>query len=269
MKCLNKKIVIFIFALISIATAIVFIPVEIKTIYIKIGVSDDSSGLIIDYLIRNKGLKDISTKKEFQSYSIKDCCSNTASWALSSQLLDVAIMCPDSAENLVKKDNRFEVLGPCILNSDIFIVKSQDAPKSFGMSQNRNGQERMVKDKYGDKTILIPMLTISLPYALEKESIDGIVIDSVKGFFVKGNKISSFNNKDNVSYVLVVSKKFKKDKRYEKFLKAFKESIDELNNINIFVEEFSKYKNVKVSKEEVNLWNQLKMKFVFTVPEEK
>ena len=261
----NKPIILII--VLVIFMGIFIIPGEKKDDRIKIGVSDDSSGMLIDYMIRNKGLDNVSLKKSFESFSVKDCCSSTAQWALSSQLIDVAIMCPSAAVSLVEKDKRFTVIGPCILNSDIFVLKENADIKTIGVTQNRDHQDKMVKDKFGDYMNISKTLTASLPYAYEKGVVDGILIDFVKAMMINGNKTSSLMEKDNVTYVLVVSKRFEKDDRYNSFIKLFKESAEELNNPEVIKDELYKYKNIKLSSEEMTLWSQLKVKFVLTTPQ--
>lgn len=266
-KTKGSKSIIIILIIILIIIGVFIIPGEKKDQRIKIGAADDSSGMLIDYIIRNKGLENINLEKNFEAYSVQDCCSSTAQWALSSQLIDVAIMCPTAAENLVKKDKRFDIIGPCILNSDIFVLKDNSTVKVIGVTQNRDHQDKMVKDKFGVSINISKTLTASLPYAYEKGIVDGILIDFVKAMMINGKKTSSLMDKDNVTYVLVVSKRFQKDKRYDNFMKLFKESVEELNKPEVLKEELYKFKNIKLSQEEMTLCNQLKVKFVFTTPQ--
>jgi len=266
-KVKKSKLIIIISIVILVILGIFIIPGEKKSERIKIGVADDSSGMLIDYIIRSKGLENISLQNNFEAYTVSDCCSSTSQWSLSTELIDVAIMCPTSAENLVKKDKRFDIIGPCILNSDVFVLKDNSSIKSIGVSQNRDHQDKMVTDKFGGSVNINKTLTASLPYAYEKGIVDGILIDFTKAMMINGEKVSSLMDKDNVTYVLVVSKRFEKDKRYDKFMKSFKESVEELNKFEVLKEELYKYKNIKLSGEEMSLCNHLKVKFVFTTPQ--
>lgn len=55
------------------------------------------------------------------------------------------------------------------------------------------------------------MIYSSLPYALEKGRVDGIIIDSIKALKLNGEKALSIN-KNYTSYVLVTKKNLKRIK---------------------------------------------------------
>ncbi len=75
------------------------------------------------------------------------------------------------------------------------------------MTQNRIYQEKIIKDEYGEKVQIYPMIYSSLPYALEKGRVDGIIIDSIKSLKLNGQKKALSINKNYTSYVLVIKKK--------------------------------------------------------------
>lgn len=62
--------------------------------------------------------------------------------------------------------------------------------KKIAMTQNRIYQEKIIKDEYGEKVQIYPMIYSSLPYALEKGRVDGIIIDSIKSLKLNGQKKS-------------------------------------------------------------------------------
>lgn len=162
-------------------------------------------------------------------------------------------MCPSAAESLIEKDSRFKIVSPLILNSDIFVIKKGvqiNNVKKIGISTNRDYQSKMVKDKFGENCDVIPMLGSSLPYAMEKGIVDGLLIDYVKAEQIEGEKYPSYLGTDNVNYVLVTSTKFEKDLRYKEFLEALEVSIENFN------------------KEEVEAWNKFKIKLILTIPKE-
>lgn len=264
MKYLNRRTITLALIFMAFLVIVFFVPGEGKNKKIKIGVAEDSSGLLIHYMMNKKGFSNVSLKKQYEAYSIKDCCSSTSQWALSTELLDVAIMCPSAAKNLIAKDKRFEIIGPCVLNSDIFVIKPGVIPKAIGVPQNRYHIEKIVREKYGQSVKIIPMITSALPYALEKGTVDCIVIDAVKALFIKGNKEPSYVDHDNETYVLVVSEGFKKGKQYEMFNRIFKETVEELKDEKKIIEEINSYKNTNVTGEEMKKWNQFKVKLVYT-----
>lgn len=235
---------------------------------VKIGAPDDTGGMIIHYMVNEKGYGGVEVQQDFELYPVKDCCSNTAQWALSTNQYEVAVMCPDAAASLLEKDNRFEIISPCLVNSDIVIIKPGIKPQKIGISQNRNHQKQIVAELFGQACTTVTMLPSAVPYAYEKNAVDGVVVDALRGLNLTGEKLSSTNgDNEHVTYVLVVNKDFKADPRYQEFLRLFEESVNELNNPDILAQEIYKYKNIDISREEVNQWNRLGIKHVFTTPE--
>ncbi|KAF1084174.1 hypothetical protein SPSYN_02578 [Sporotomaculum syntrophicum] len=235
---------------------------------VKIGTPDDTGGLIIHYLVNTKGYAGAMVQQDFTMYPVKDCCASTAQWGLSTNLYDLAIMCPDAAVSLIAKDNRFEIVSPSLVNSDIVVIKSGQAPKKIGVAQNRNHQVKIVADHFAGDCATVPMLPSAIPYAYVKNVVDGVVVDALKGLTMQGTKLPATTNEseEHVTYVLVVNKSFKPDPRYHKFLRLFAESAVELNQPEILATAISNYKNIDFGHEEVNQWNRLRIKHVFTTP---
>ena len=228
---------------------------------INIAASDDSSGLLVDYLMNRKTNLNLNIKKELKSHKVVDCCSNTLSMGLSSKDLDIALVCPYSANVLVNKDKSFEILGPCILNSNTFLLNSKEI-KSVGISDGRDYEKAEVYKKFGENIKIIPMINTSLPYSLEKGNVQGILIDAIKGLLLKNKNYEVVSLENKPTYVLVVSKKFKEDKRYKLFLKQFNESLKELNNPNVLNNAINTFKHIDLSRKELEIWKKLKIKFV-------
>ena len=235
---------------------------------IRIGAPDDTGGMIIHYLVHEKGYGDAEVRHDFELYPVKDCCSSTSQWALSSNQYDLAVMCPDAAESLLEKDGRFEIVSPFLMNSDIVVVKPGLSPQKIGISQNRNHQAQIVASLFSRDCATAPMLPAAIPYAYEKNAVDGVVVDALRGFTMTGDKLpAAAGEAGHITYVLVVNKGFKEDARYQEFLRLFEESVKELNQPDILREEIRKYKGIDFSREEVNQWNRLGIKHVFTIPE--
>ncbi|KNF08389.1 hypothetical protein CLPU_7c00170 [Gottschalkia purinilytica] len=265
MRLINKRTVLLLIVMIIIVL-IINLPKESSSEKIKVGVSDDSSGIVLNYMIKN-GFKAIHMQKDFETYSIKDCCSNTSQWALTSDLLDISILCPDAAKALVEKDSRFEINSIVMLNSDIFVLRKNN-PKKIGITQKRYYQKDLVKERFGNDVEIVPMISTALPYALEKGMVDGIVIDILKGLSIDGEKLSAHTNKDIPTYVLVVRKDFKKDARYKEFIENFKIATTKLNNEEILLNELKTDKENNFGRKEVENWKNLKVKLVYIISQE-
>ncbi len=68
-----KKVIMTLIILLIFFIILNKLPDESLNSKIKIGVSDDSSGLIINYMINNDRLKNVELDKNFEPYFIKDC----------------------------------------------------------------------------------------------------------------------------------------------------------------------------------------------------
>lgn len=73
MKLENKNIILFFTIIIFLIIGIQIIPKEKKNEKIKIGVANDISGIVVDYMIKNKGLNNAQVESNFESYTMNDC----------------------------------------------------------------------------------------------------------------------------------------------------------------------------------------------------
>lgn len=266
----RRLIIPSVVALVALAIVLRLLPSkEAISNKIKIGAPHGAGGLIVHQLVNKKKCDDAGIRRKLEFYSMGDCCcSSKSEWALSTDLLDLAIMCPDAARELLRKDKRYEIVGPCLANSDILVVKSDKEPRKIGITQGRDYQKDIAKNTYGGSVEISPMLSASLPYAYEAHLVDGVVIDALKGLFLDGRRFSSASNQsDQITYVLVARKSFQTDSRYEEFLRLFEKSAKELNNLDILAAAVCEYQEREFTRREAEEWNQLKIKFVFTIPD--
>ncbi|MBZ9633766.1 hypothetical protein G9F70_005735 [Clostridium sp. FP1] len=73
MKSINKNIVLAFITIILLIIGIIFMPKEKLKDKIKIGVANDISGMVIDYMIKNKRLNNADIHEDFESYTMNDC----------------------------------------------------------------------------------------------------------------------------------------------------------------------------------------------------
>ncbi len=231
---------------------------------IKIGVPDDSAGLLIHYIIHEKQFQGAEVVRQFEMYPIRDCCTTTSEWALSTDALDMAVMCPDAARILLEKDPRYKILGPCLLNSDMIVTKPGIRPKKIAVTRKRGYQEKLVRERFGADTAAIPMLSSAIPFAYEKNAVNGAVIDVLKGLRLDGEKHSvSDGFSDVVTYMLVIRKSFAENPLFNEFMKVYKQSVEELEYPDVLQQALRQYKNRSFSKYEIMQWKQMRVKFVF------
>lgn len=258
---------IFVVAIVAIVVSVWSFPrAEQAGGGLKIGTPDDLNGLFISYFLREKGIAGQIVSAKPDILLLKDCCTSTTQWALSSEQLDVAVLCPDAARTLVEKDSRYEIVGPLLVNSDMIVVREppQDIPR-IGIGQNRSYQAEMAVNSFGRDCKTISMLYTALPYAMEKREVDGIVIDVLRGWQLAGEKRSGAGGgPDIISSVLVVKKSLRQDARFSKFIVWLAEAAAELNRREVLEKELARYKGLTMTQEEWTTWNRLKIKFVFT-----
>lgn len=181
-------------------------------------------------------------------------------WALSSDQVDMAIICKEAANKFVEYDKNFEIVSPLVQNSDIFLLKN-NKPKKIGVTQNRNYQLDLVK-KYYKEAKPIPFISGGLGYALESNKVEGVVVDAIKGLKLKGKKLSTSSKKDYDTYVLVVNKNFKNSDLYNQFVKLYNKSVKELENEKNFKKELEIYTDKKLSSKDWGEFKSWKLKFL-------
>jgi hypothetical protein len=234
---------------------------------VRIGAPDDTGGMIVHYLVNEKGYQEAEVLGDFELYQVKDCCASTSQWALSTNQYEIAVMCPDAAVSLLEKDSRFEIVAPVLINSDIVVARPGTEPQKIGVSQNRSHQEQLATAVFGPGVISAPMLPAAIPYAYEKKAVDAVVVDALRGFTMDGEKIpASTAAGGHVTYVLVVNKSFMSEPRYQQFIDLFKAAVEELNDPAVLIKEIREYKNINLTREEVEQWNRLGIRHVFTTP---
>lgn len=181
-------------------------------------------------------------------------------WALSSDQIDMAIICKEAADKFIKYDKNFEIIDTVVQNSDVFLLK-KDNPEKIGFTQNRNYQLDLIKQYYKDSKA-IPFISGGLAYALESNKVDGIVVDAIKSLSLEGTKLSTSVNGDYDTYVLVVNKEFKNSKLYEQFIKLYNKSVVSLKNKEVFKGELENYTNKKISDKDLGEFKKWKLKFL-------
>lgn len=172
----------------------------------------------------------------------------------------MAIICKEAAKAFIKADNNFEIVNTLVQNSDIFLTK-KDNIKKIGTSQNRNYQNDLVKEYYKDSKS-VSFINSSLPYALESNKVDAIVIDAIKALSMQGKKQSTSVIKDYDTYVLVVSKVFKNSDSYRVFKNVYNKSVLDLKDKNNFKKQLQSYTDKNISKEDMGEFEKWKLKFL-------
>jgi hypothetical protein len=181
-----------------------------------------------------------------------DCCSSTAKWALSSRSLDAAILCPDEARSLVERDNGYEIVGPCLANSVVAVVRNVSEITRVGIAQNRGYQETIARALFGDEVSVRPMLAQALAGAYARQAVDAVIVDIDQAYRLQGRKISVKTGKEDVvTYVLVARKDMRE---LESLVRVFASAAEELNEEGDLRRAIESWREDPVSMEEAGDW---------------
>ncbi len=237
-------------------------PVRTTSGPVRIGAPDDTAGMLVDYVVGHADAPE-SRAVPYELYELRDCCATKSQTALAAEDIDMAVLCPDAAEELVGKDPRFRVVGPVAANTDVAIARDE-APARVGVTQNRGYQEQVVGDLFGAGAEPVAMLTESLPYALERGSVQGVVTDFLRAREIEGMRFSSAgrNGSDRVTYVLVTTDAFADDPRYEASIEAFDKAAEELGDPQVLREQVGSFTGVTMSEQEVSEWARLQVRLL-------
>lgn len=172
---------------------------------------------------------------------------------MSSEVLDIAIVCKDAAKEIVDRLDGFEIYGSCVENSDLIVTKVK-YPKKIGVTQNKDYQIDLIHLKLGEDIECIPIIGQALPYALENGQVDAIVIDACKGVYLQGEK-SPLSTSDYITYVLVVSKKIKSKPEFKKFIENYNIQVKNITKSSkIWQNNFEIYTNGEVDIRRLESW---------------
>lgn len=230
-----------------------------------LGVPDSAASLIFKYVLKEKLNEQSFLLMQLESYTLKDCCSATTQWALSSGALDMAVMCPAAAKRLIDKDSRYTIVGPVIKNSDVFVMHqtSYNHPVKVAVSAHREHQKTMVEKRYKEKGCPTTMLHSGIPYAYARGVVDGAVVDIMKSYHLKGIALkANEKNTDFITYVLVCKRTFQNTSVFKTFLGAFDEAVEEMNDFNKLFYLMKTYESNEITKENAQQWKTLNIRFL-------
>lgn len=226
---------------------------------IRIAAPDDFCGVLAYYLVQHKEL--VNAESAEKVFPLVDCCSTTTGWAMSADRIDAAWLCPDAAQNLLKKDDRFIIVGPALVNSQVLVIRKDGNPKRIAYSHKREYQRAFIQKRFGMDCEAIPVMPTVLPHVYEQGNVDGIVVDILKGITLKGELLRlAGDDTDIVTYVLVVSKRFSRSANFSRFSVALQDSIANLNDIGTLTKVLDEQK--KMTAAEVKQIATLSIRFV-------
>jgi hypothetical protein len=232
-----------------------------------VGLPDGAAGLLANYVLTEKMSQHSIEAIQFEPYTLYDCCASASQYALGSGRMDIAIMCPDAARALIAKDNRFEIVGPVMMNSDIIIVRSDaDLRKPvIAVSQKRIFQQQMVAHRFGETAEAAPMMHTAVPFAYTRGVVQGAVVDIIKSFDLAGTPVNQEDRSQNIcTYVLVCKKSLHESVQYQEFMERYADAVRELADSKRLLYILQTYASAHITMGDITTWT--KMNVHYTCP---
>lgn len=196
-------------------------------------------------------------------YPLKDCCTSKAEWALSADLLDAAIMCPDAAERLVARDERYLRRGVVLVNSDLMAV-GEDHVEVVGVARRRRHQVEAARTMFGDGVRVQATLASTTGFALESGKVDAAVVDALDARWLDDVVLKplSVDGIDIPTYELVVRRDFAESAGFKGFLDALATAAEQLNQPSSLNRAVTSMTGTPLTPEEVEQWQRMRIRFL-------
>lgn len=142
----------------------------------------------------------------------------------------MAFYCSHMALHLINSDERFEIYGPIIMNSEVMVYegKLEDVHR-VGIAQKRTHLQKVIKENYTQVNAMIEIMPNVLPYSMEEKQIEAAVIDITKASLLSKFKFAPVSKEDYVSYCLVIRKDLIGTEVFERFIQSYNMAVVELN----------------------------------------
>ncbi|MFV0438886.1 MAG: ABC transporter substrate-binding (seleno)protein SaoB [Desulfopila sp.] len=231
---------------------------------LKIGIPDGAAGLLARYILdENLGRKGVHAVR-FSPYTLYDCCGSAAQYAMGSGDLDMAIVCPDAARELVEKDRSFEIVGPVMMNSDILIYRGDGdvSHPQIAVSQKRAFQRKIVRKRFGTAGRPVPMFHGAVPFAFARKVVEGAVVDITRVFALAGNLTSaSMDGEDVCTYMLVAKKYIQESVSFHEFITSYGRAVREMDDAANLLELMRTYVSADSTMRDVRKWKKMNVRF--------
>lgn len=224
---------------------------------LRIACNDDAAGLLIKYLVEKDRAALEVVNMSYQQ--LQDCCSSQAELALAAGNFDMAVLCPDEADKLISSGQPYKVLGTVVVNAKVLITNQDAIPQTVGYMNAREIQKKLVWSNLNSSIEMQPMLPAGLPYALERNAVDGIVLDILGVVKIGGYRTALPS--DYPTSVLVVHEDLLTSPELASFVKAYNQAATDLNSPEILTLELAKYLAIENGVNEVKIWREMGVKF--------
>lgn len=230
----------------------------------RIGIPDGAAGLLARYVLQEKLITHSIQAVRFEPHTLYDCCASTTQYALGSGHLDIAIMCPDAARDLVAKDKSFTIIGPVMINSDVLITRSDVDLQhpTIGISDKRELQKKMVLERFGGNGKAAPMLHSAVPFAYTRGAIQGAILDITKVLHLAGDLDGGALRSQNIYTSVMVSKKsLQNHRQYTIFLEKYGQAVEEMDDPRKLLRLLRTYESPNISMGDILKWQKMNVHF--------
>lgn len=224
---------------------------------LRIACNHDAAGLLIEYLAGGGSTTLEVVDMSYQQ--LQDCCSSQTELALAAGNFDMAVLCPDSADKLIASGQPYQILGTMVVNAKILVTNQDKIPRTVGYMNGRETQKRLVWSNLNDRIVMKPILPAGLSYALERNAVEGIVLDIMDAI-----KIEGYHTPLPSPYptsVLVVHEKLLDRSELARFIQAYNQAVEELNREEVLKSVLAKKAGIGNGNKEVRLWQEMGIQF--------
>lgn len=125
------------------------------------------------------------------------------------------------------------IYGPVIMNAEVLAAKKEpEKIMRLGIGQQRRHLQGLIREAYPNIGEIVEVSPRILPYSLTDGQIDGAVLDVTKASLLPGFQFTPLAKHDYISYVLVVRKDLIGSDPFERFLKAYHNAVDSLQEVH-------------------------------------
>jgi hypothetical protein len=225
---------------------------------LQIGVPNDSGGLLFRYLVGKKNPGAAGIGERIKLYPLQDCCTTSTEWALSGNRLDLAVLCPDAARRFLDKNTQFQNFGPLLVNADVLVIRPGRTPKKIAVSRKRDYQIQWIRDRWGIPCEPVKMNYAVVPFAYERNLVDGAVVDILKALHLRGDKLPLAGGERDL---LVGKRKVLCSPQGKELAAALDQAVRELNDFNILKTFLQESEPAPGIQDEAKQWRQMKVRF--------